>query len=68
MFWAKLCLGPYAINSVGKVVLNVTALMLCFRALSLLNISVQTSLQYHGLNIYCLQQAQALTLRVLPCS
>lgn len=51
MFWAKRCLGPYVMNSVGKVVLNVTAMMLCFRVSSLLNISVQTSLHYHGLNM-----------------
>lgn len=40
VFWAKLCLGPFVMNSVGKVLPNITAQMLCFRALSLLNVGV----------------------------
>lgn len=41
MFRAEICLGHCVMNSVGKVVPNVTTLMLCFRALSLLNIAAQ---------------------------
>lgn len=41
MFRAEIFLGPCVMNFVGKAVPNLTALMLCFRALSLLNIAAQ---------------------------
>lgn len=51
---AEICLEPCVMNFVGKVVPNVTALMLLPKG----------NLKYHGSNLSFLQQEQPLTLHV----